>query len=179
MDVCRYVIKRMPKQSETVRKRLLKLYPGESQAEVLEKYYREKIKLTTIVCLVGCFLGCCLVFSDQLKGALDSRAGIQRQETDCEVVLQAEFCVDDKKIQEEIVINLEPQILTRDTAEKRLDELIQELDMLIKGENESLQFVVQNLYLPEEVEGYPFWIQWRSSNRELVAEDGVVNVEDL
>ena len=177
MDVCRYVIQRM--QNEAVRKQLLKLYPGEPQDKLLEKYYREKIKLTGIVCLAGCCLGCCLSFSDQLKGVLDSSAGIQRTEKEFEVVLQAEFCTDDKKVREEIVINVEPQILTRDIAERRLDELIKELDVLIKGENESLQFVSQNLYLPEEVEGYPFGIQWKSSDRNLVSEDGAVHVEDL
>lgn len=49
---------------------------------------------------------------------------------------------------------------------------------LILGENDSLEEVVWNLALPEEIEGYPFEISWESSSYSLVQTDGaVINTE--
>lgn len=179
MEPYRKVMKYFPGQVEAVRKRLIRLYPGRVSDALLEKYYKEKIRLSVMVLLAGSALGCCLLVADWKKMSLEDNAAIRRWEENREVVLNAEVFVEDEKIREVFSLEIEPQILTEEMAEATLEELIKKLDEGIKGENESLQCVNKNLYFPEEVEGYPFMIQWKTSDRSLIKDDGTVIADAL
>ena len=179
MVLYKKVMECIPGQVEVVRNRLIRLYPGRASDAMLEKYYKEKFKLTGIVLLVGGVLGCCLLLADRMNLSLEDNGRIRRLEDEREVILMAEVRVEDKVCREEFRLEIEPQSLTEESAEKILNELIDKLDECVKGENESLQRVNKNLYFPEEVEGYPFLIQWKSGNKLFVKNDGTISTDML
>ena len=59
-------------------------------------------------------------------------------------------------------------------AEKMAKEVAEKLREIIPGENDGLREVRKNLHLPEQVEGYPFFITWESSKYELIDTRGRV-----
>ena len=80
---------------------------------------------------------------------------------------------------ETIALDVRERTLTDTEAEEAYEKLLDLLGEEIPGENGSLQEVRENLNLPYEVEGYPFSIEWKSSNPSLLTSDGVIHAEDL
>lgn len=59
------------------------------------------------------------------------------------------------------------------------DEAADFLNMKILGENEALDNIRENLYLPNIIEEYGFKVDWFSENSQLIDSLGVVNNENL
>lgn len=83
-------------------------------------------------------------------------------------------------VQEEIFDYLvEERKFTEQEIEKKYEEALAILPMVILGENERLENVRKNLQLVSELAGYPFQISWESSAYSLVNTDGAVHNEEL
>lgn len=76
-------------------------------------------------------------------------------------------------------IELAPLALTQEQTETMLEEMLPMLESCILGSNQSLEAVKSDLYLAEELEGYPFEIYWESDREDLVDATGKVNREGL
>lgn len=77
---------------------------------------------------------------------------------------------------------LQIQIAPQEYGEEELQELCQrlwhELEKEIPAGNASMDYVTEDLYFPETVEGYPFLLKWETSDSKLLTADGQIG-EDI
>lgn len=74
---------------------------------------------------------------------------------------------------------VEERVYTEQETEALYQQAVASLEDAIRGENESLEDVRNDLQLITALEGYPFEISWESSNYALVNVDGTVDNRDL
>lgn len=76
-------------------------------------------------------------------------------------------------------ISVSPVLYDRQEAQQEFEKALELLDTSILGQNESLDCITQDLYLPDQAEGYPFEIVWESDREDIVDTSGSVNREGL
>jgi len=158
---------------------LVSLHPGVAPAQLLTEYHTGKIRMLLIILGVGSLLAFCTGLAKDASGVKVEEGIIQRGEETQTIMLEAKVKENGAVIREKIPLQVEERALPQQEAEELCKVFIQHLNDLIPGENESLQEVRQNLYLPDEVDGYPFVINWISGNASLVGNDGKVLIEEL
>lgn len=157
---------------------LERLHPGMSARELQMDYYVEKIRLAVLVLLLGSSLTLVLWIKSGMEDSVARKGIVERGavgEGDREVYLIAQ--IEGEK--EEVYLNVSERQLKNEELQQLFKECAVKLQEIITGENESLEQVTQDLYLPEEIEGYPFEIQWNSSQKEILGNDGVIHREEL
>jgi len=80
---------------------------------------------------------------------------------------------------QEITLEVEEQEYTSSELQKIFSEIMDELDEIILGENESRDAVTKNLNLPSAVEEYPIEILWEMSRYDVVDMNGKLIKENL
>lgn len=166
-------IRRLPiVEKDRVRVDLERLFPGTSKREVQMEYYVNKFRLFLTILLAGCLLTLMLC----VKTAMETGRGISSVdrgevgEGEQEVLLSAK--VGDRT--EELPVWIGERLLGEEEVKSLAKACREELQHLILGQNEALDAVVTDLYLPDRVEGYPFEILWRSSDTTLVGIGGTL-----
>lgn len=76
---------------------------------------------------------------------------------------------------EPIDIEVQEREYTNSEIQEIFAQMIEELDTIILGENESRDLVEKNLNLVQEIEGYPVRIQWELDNYEILDIDGTIH----
>ena len=149
------------------------LHPGGDQRALQQEYYVKKMEKTLLILVGGTLLAIFLVAHSIRDQPLDQenmrrRDGVLAEGR--EVVLEG--ILGNRK--EEFRIYMEPvQLKTEELAEWR-ERFSEALPILIAGENSSLQEVRTNLELSERYEDYPFDVEWRSYNTDIIASSGEV-----
>ena len=153
------------------------LFPKDIQRDMellgrdTEAYYMQK--LGYLLGLLGA--GVLLLGTFFLQNRLNGRTHVdvierpEAYEEATEVILQAGQQGD--KYQLELV----PQMLNKEKADRAFEALAAYLENYILGGNESLEQITEHLILPAYVEGYPFDIYWESDNEQLIDTVGTVN----
>jgi hypothetical protein len=171
-----------------LRRDLAILYPfGRTQQEA-RRFYIERIRIVLLILLAGDILaiaGYASAGMDQLltehnKLVRDEIGGEDRS-TQVEVsVLPKAHSEDGTAGKEDTVYRgnyrLEVRSRKYDQGQAGVlaDRLFKILPERILGKNSDLGHVTSRLFLPEEVEGFPFSIAWESSSYALVDSDGMV-----
>lgn len=161
-------------ETERVALDLERLNPGMSKRELQLDYYVEKIKLFLMVLLVGTLLTLLLCVKSV---AVDNKGmdGVERGtagEGEREVTLTAQV----GENEEQLRIVVEEQLLRPEEVENLLQDCVEDLKLLILAENESMEQVETDLYLPDVIEGYPFEIMWSSSDASLIDSTGKLDL---
>lgn len=153
-----------------VRTDLEHLYPGASKREAQMEYYVNKFRLCLLVLLVGCLLTLLL----SVKTVIENRQNIvsvQRGdvgEGEQEILLSATV----GEFSEELPVVVEERMLREEEVKSLADECEKKLELLMLGQNTSLDVIVTDLFLPDRVDGYPFDILWKSSDTTLISTGG-------
>lgn len=93
-------------------------------------------------------------------------------------VAEYEVSVDGKE-EAELEIEVGEQEYSKDEVQKVFDEVLEHLDKIILGENESFDRVEQDLNLVTELEGYPVEIQWQLDSYAVMNLYGEIIEENL
>ncbi len=167
------------RQMILLKQRLTALQPGVMPDKLVADYYTEKIRMVLLVIMVGSVAACSVDWSVGQDELLQKDGVLKRPEKARAVTLDAYISNEEKMLSEQIRFEVEERILTDREAQQCYEELLPVLEQNILGENVSLEQVNKKLQLPDEVEGYPFWIEWRSSDPAHLSADGSVSVEEL
>lgn len=157
-------------ERDTVRVDLERLYPGKSKRELQIDYYVNKLKLFLAVLLVGILLTFLLCIKTSMEKN-ESLQGVERNsvgEGEQEVILRARV----GKEQEELQLIVAERQLAPKELEEFFKECMNQLEIQMLADNETLNKVESNLYLPESLEEYPFEIVWKSSDPSLINNRG-------
>lgn len=159
-------------ERDTVGMDLERLYPGKSRRELKIDYYVNKLQLFLLVLLLGVSLTFLLCIKTSMENS-SSPQGVERKpvgEGEQEIILQAQV----GKMQEELKLVVAEKQLAPEELDKLFEECMNQLEVQMVANNASLNRVESNLYLPENLEEYPFEIVWKSSDPALINNSGEV-----
>lgn len=156
---------------------LARLHPGENKESICTDYYVGKMAKSLLICLVGTLLGCLVSVRAQGERNLSEEGYVLRgtyesgeKEFDLECVLPKEV--------KHFRVRVSPRELSEEELEEKYQSFTQELGGLILGENVSLQEVSAKLNLADMYEGYPFSVEWESSEPTFLRGDGSVDLPE-
>ncbi len=162
---------------------LISLYPGGAPELLLQEYHVAKIRIILLILLAGSGIAGLADGVKSSEGMLTAEGALRRPRTQQTMMLEATVNEPEgivkNAVKGTIVLEVGERVLTDEEAEECYEELIGYLREGILGNNPSLQEVREKLNLPYEVEGYPFTIEWKSSNHFLLTSDGMVFAENL
>lgn len=155
------------------------LFPKEIQKDLVfsgrkaDRYYIQKFIYTGGLLFLSLFLVILFLLQQVLtaKESVDRIERPQAYEKTTEVILLAG--------EQTYQIEVSPIVYSKEEAEQKLNEVMEQLDVLILGENEEAGCITGDLYLPDRVEAYPFDIYWESDREELADTSGKVNRRGL
>lgn len=161
--------------SRQVESDLVQLHPGENIQWIRTEYYVKKLTLVLIILAAGALFGGAAKLNAGSNILLGEDGSIARGsylegERELQVTAQLEDDV------QEFRIRILPRLLAQEELEDLAEEFLEELPELIAGKNKSLQQVTEDLELLESYQGYPFQVEWRSSQPDVLGSSGIVTL---
>lgn len=156
-----------------------KLYPGKNSEDKLKAYYIKKISEVLCVLLVGILFSVLTFLMGNTERIIIDEKYIERNDYgqgEKQAELTAGF---EDGTKEEVTVVIGERRFNEEELERLYEQVLKELQHQIFPEGSSAEEVRENLTLPESVEGYPFSIQWESSNYEVLDYDGTIYNENL
>lgn len=160
----------------SVRNNLEKLNPGVDTQELCRTFVMAKLQKSLLIIGVGGILAI----------TLSVKASSQRVITDNEIMRQDVLGEEEKLVvetaldgqKERFEVLLHPVQMDTLKTQESYEEFVAALPGLIKGLNPSLSGVTKNLVLLDCYEGYPFTVEWKSNDRDVINTSGEVNLGD-
>ncbi len=155
------------------------LNPGISTNRLIREYYQEKIVM--VIELIGCglLIVIAITISSLTSNPIDENLRIERKDYgkgSYEIDLAARTeSFDYGKIH----LTIDERHYTEEEVNSIFDLIAEKMRTLVLQDNESLEYVYTDLYLPTEVEGYPVSIRWESGDYMLVDETGHIKRTDI
>ena len=149
------------------------LYPGGNKEELCRKYYVEKIQKSLMIILCGTMLALLMAVRAIRGQPLEKENMLRRGgvlDEGKEIILEGIYG-DQKK---EFRVYMEPIQLDPENMDEQYRAFTEKLPALILGNNLSLQEVKADLDLTDRYEEYPFQVEWKSSNTDVISGSGKV-----
>lgn len=161
---------------EQLQKDFSELYIGKNSGQLVKEYYRKKRKEILVIIAVGMGLILLCAINDKKNSQLNEKNIVLRSEIqEKEVSLQVKNQEEDWK---DINIRLYPKEYSGEELEELFIEACKILPDLIQEDGTNLERVTSDLNLIEEIEGFPFLIQWESLAADVINEKGNLLVMD-
>lgn len=154
------------------------LNPGKEIQESVDKYYVQKIEKVLLFVAVGFLLLIALAISRSTNRLIDDQNRIKRNDygkSGFDTMLVAKYGED----KYEMKFTVEGIEYTPDQINDLFERCIDELAVLLKGSNSSLDHIETNLNTVSKINDYPFYIYWQTSNYDLVHEDGTIHTDNI
>lgn len=161
------------RRNQKVIKDLIQLSPSANVEKLYDGYLIKKISAVLSFLVIGIVFAVLFHVSSQMEGNLVEGMQVKRNEWgegDYTIKLQAVT----KDWKRDIPLFIEERKLTEKEINLLLKNLQTELPEIIKKDNQDLQNIISDLYLPSFVSGYPFQIRWESSDDEKISSSGKV-----
>lgn len=149
------------------------LNPGRDSTQLTDKYYVSKIEKMLMFFLIGIVFILLAFINRHANRLLDDSNQIKRNDygkDSYETSLIAK-CEEDEY---ELDITIEEREYKREEIEKLYKECETIVSNKLLNENKSFDHVETNLKTVDKVEGYPFYIQWETSDYDLISPDGTI-----
>jgi len=167
-------------QSPRVKKDLRAIEP-EVRPEVLEaQYYVKKIKNFLLMFLAGVILALCISISNLGQGEIYNGKYIDRNTYGGRPKqLSLQVITKDGEYEDKVDLSIGATTYTCEELDVLYDKAIKELDRLMWGENTLNRVTEKSLNFPSALEGYPFELEWESSNYFLMNHSGEIQKTDI
>lgn len=155
------------------------LYPGKGAEEKVKEYYIKKISLVLCVLTIGVLFSVLSFVKSYTESSIINEKYITRNKYG-EGVLQTEVTAgfaDGSK--EQLTLQIGERRFKEEELEELYEQAVLALQEVLFSEGDSTEAVKHTLNFPQTLEGFPFEIQWESSNYTLVDYDGRVYGENL
>ncbi len=157
---------------------LKSLYPGKTTTEVRKLLLLGLKKRMLKVGAVTVFLPLLFALPGLLEGQKESDAVYIREEVNGEA-REIPVLIRDENGEHEVSLKLNPVLMSDEEIDEMQDRLSRYLDLKVPGANPSLDEVMTDLKLFEEVEEFPVRLSWSSSDPALIQTDGKVQNAEL
>ena len=164
--------------SEKIKGVLFLIHPARDVSVIIRDYYSEKLGQTIMLLIACSFLSVIVSLNYERESILKDGKLMRGDYTDDNT--EVSLVVTDENDQDRI---LDYELLSRtyndDELDKMASELMDDIESLILGDNESLEKIMYPLILRSGYGDYPFQIDWESSDYSLVDSDGSLKNDDL
>ena len=157
----------------TVRQNLKKLNTAAEEDKLLRAYYVQKIRLTLVILLVGVLFFLLLA----IKASKDSRMkeqGVLIRNPPGSGRYSIELQAKGEQINGTYRLEIDERKLGTSEAEALCEEFLPQLEEAVLGKNSSWQAISQDIHPVQELEGYPFWVEWDISDNSRMSSTGAV-----
>ncbi len=164
--------------SEKVRACLGILQYSKDMEKVVMEYYIKKISLVLLMVLSGSFLAIAMYFSSVSSSLVEDGTFVSRRDYG-ERNQKINLVAKDTSGNEigEFSLDVRSQLYTKEEADELFREASEIMEQTIIGSNESLDYVTEDLVLPQTLEGYPFDISWQLGNYDVMGAQGRIKEE--
>lgn len=174
------IVKDYLNKNSELKKQLLMLNPA-GDKKLLHKNYEVK-RIGKLLMLV--FLGNILSFLISIsaltaKNGLEGNVIVRNDYGEGEKNIAVDIYADGEKIAENENIVISEKRYTEEEIRKKFDEISESLELLILGENESLEHVDSDLELINGLKDYPVAIEWELDNYSVMDSDGKLRSENI
>ena len=174
-----YVLCRRLQKKDQVLADLKTLREQDPEKNAVEEYYVEKIAIVFLIFSVGIVISMLVFISAKTSGLVSKNNEIIRGDYEgTSKEIHFNFSQNNHEPHE---ISLE--VSNREYSIEELDmfseELFGEILNIVLLENSSAEHIISDLYLPTQLDGYPFILQWESSDYSIIYSDGVVENKEL
>lgn len=162
---------------EKIIKDFSEIYIGQNPRELADQYFQKKKKEMTLILIVAVLIVAVCGFNDFQNSKVENNV-ISRKEAEgskAEVSLQIKTEEEEWK---DIVLVLYPKEYSEEELDDMYIQACRLLPNLIQMENTDLNMVNSDLNLVQEIEGFPFYISWRSSDVHIINEQGVLSSKE-
>lgn len=164
--------------SNLVRKELQRLSPMEDVDRGLEKYYQKKLRKLAYILLLGVLFCLLAKWKGEMEGRIDAQGVVQRGDIGgAEERLRVQVS-DSWGEEEELTVSLRPREYSEEEIQSLYEIFLPKLEEIVLNGNESKDYVRSTLSLVEEVEGFPFLVNWRSGDYTVIHWDGRVTYDE-
>ena len=150
-----------------IKKDLEELYIGQNVEKLVKEHYTKKKREMFILILAGIAIFLVAIIKEYREGNISDNIIYRNEngEGKKEVRLEVKTKEGDwKKIQ----LELYDKEYNEQELEKAYIEAIQQIPKLILDQNTSLNHIITDLELVQEIEGFPFVLSWQSSRPEII-----------
>lgn len=154
------------------------LYPMKDYRILLQNYRKKRIRETILVLIITLLLFGTYAGGLLTEGHLSSDNRIMREAeggTAKTVLLQAQVAGRTEKV----ALTIQPRSYTQKELEELFEQMGPELEQQILGNNAAADQVRSALCFLEQVEGYPFTLEYEERPYELIGADGKILNEHL
>lgn len=161
--------------SRQVESDLKQLHPGENIQWLKTDYYVKKLSMALTILLMGGLFGAAAKFVAGESTILREDGSIPRGSfTEGKLDIQVTAELEDST--QEFQIQLWPRQLSREETEELAHRFREQLPNLIKGKNENLSKVTEQLLLEDSYRDFPFLVEWESCRPDIIGNSGTVNL---
>ncbi|MBR6908677.1 MAG: hypothetical protein IKN35_00060, partial [Lachnospiraceae bacterium] len=176
-EVCRKALVRIRRRAgpintgqkkEGIINTLTKLRPGEKTESLYREYLVGKLSLSLMVVLIGTVIATGMRFTSSNEKDILADGVIKREDYNGEATeyyLRAGTDEGDF----DVALTVNPKRLSDEEVGELLPDFYENLGKALAGNNKSLDMVDSDLKLVNRLDGYPFSVEWSSSDTELVA----------
>lgn len=160
---------------DRVKTDLNRIYPGENLQECITDYYVKKMTLSAVI-LVGGLLFVGIWQCNREDSRIVENKWVYRGSGEEVREYTITGQVEDGG-RYTFQMEVEPRKYTEEELELLYQQLEEELPQQILGDNDSLNHVTEDLKLSETYEGFPFLVEWKSKDPEIIGENGMVHLQ--
>lgn len=132
----------------------------------MNKNYKRGIAVMLAGCVIAALSG--LISS---QGTLEEGVKLRRNEYG-EGEKAVSLVASDENREVVVYYNLAERVYSEEELEEMLPEFIEELEVVVVGNNDAADSIYEDMNFVSEVEGYPFEISYYTDNSDLVGYDG-------
>jgi len=159
---------------EQIIKDFSEIYIGQDSRQLADQYFRKKKKEMSFIFIVAVLAVLVCGINDFQSSNVENNI-ISRKETEgtkTEIPLQIK--TEEEKWQDMVLV-----LYPKEYSEEELNEMYTQacklLPELIQMENTDLNKINSDLNLVQEINGFPFFISWRSSKVHIINEQGILS----
>ena len=165
---------------EQLIKEFSKLYVLQNPSKLAEEYVKKKRKEMFLLIIGGLLLVALCFVRDKENSVLENNRILRNRTEDGreEIALQMKR---EDGAWENVFFELYPKKYSEEELEQLFEEICELLPQIILQDNESMDHIHSDLNFVQEIEGYPFFIRWESSNPQVLDEQGCLadSLEDI
>ena len=165
--------------SPAIRERLKRLYPGKDENELVKAFYMKKFKLMGLTLCGGIVLAVLLFISNGMQGRISKEGEIIRDDYSGLTIEIPAKVYSGEYGEMDVDIAVAPRTYTEEEREKVFYKAEQWLEQVMRGNNEGLDCVREDLVFPGFYEDTDIAIEYSSSNYGLVSGSGEVKNREL
>ncbi len=155
------------------------LHPGNDNNMLVKEYYIKKTSNLLLTFVVMVVLLVLVLISRSTNGMITDDNRLKRND-----IGRGKTVIDLTASTEEydygvLAVEIEERKLSVEDRDRLMDELYEYLLEAVLSDNDSLDHVDKDLFMPGAIEGYPFSLRWESGDYLLIDSQGKVNNTEL